>query len=251
MDASPPRVFISATFVCAEDFPYADYEPEIEEFRALQQSHLEGLKQRIELYYEVRTPDELLQIVLRIPAGREAYLRAIEEQSREHAAILSSKDEEIRFLRAQLERQTPLTEQVAAKMEIRGMVADGSNRNKAPAAQAEVARERGLSLEHLRGQLDLERSDVRKLVDQIAEEREAAVAHAEAWTSLQREAPARLGHAEYAGGHFREAIEQFRLALALFDREEDSLGWCIAAEHLNSALWRQGLYTEAESLPDK
>ena len=79
--------------------------PESEELRSLRLAHREALKQR----GEIATLDELLKIVLTIPEGREAYLRAITEQIRAHAEALSNKDEDIRFLRAQLELQTQLT----------------------------------------------------------------------------------------------------------------------------------------------
>ncbi len=237
------------TFICTKSFPYLDYSPEVSDLHALQQAHREELRRRRELYYEVHTLDELLEIVLTIPDGREVYLRAIEEQSRAHAAALSGKDEEIRHLRAQLELQTQLTERVLAKI---GPLAvspgAGEPRDPAAAAQVELAQERGLSLERLREQLELERSDVRKLVEQIIGEREAAVVHAEAWTTLQKEALGRLGGAEYAAGRYREAIESYRKALALFDLEEDPFAWCTAAADIEAALWQQGLYTEAEPL---
>ena len=235
------------TFVCTEGFPYLDHEPEVEELRALQQAHRESLKQRRELYYEVHSLDGLLKIVLTIPDGREVYLRAIEEQSRAHAAALSSKDEEIRYLRAQLELQTQLTVQTVAKMPA-ALAGAGETRDSAIAAQVEVARERGLPLGRLREQLDRERSDVRELVELIARERDAAVAHAEAWTSLQMEALGRLGDAETAAGRYREAIEPYRRALALIDCDKDPLDWCAAAAKLQTALWKQGHYSEADPL---
>ena len=57
-----------------------------------------------------------------------------------------------------------------------------------------------------------------------------------------------LRDAEYATGHYREAIEPYRQALALIDRDKDLLDWCAAATKLQTTLWKQGQDSEADPL---
>ncbi len=157
---------------------------------------------------------------------------------------------EIKGLREQLEEQTELTVQVIARINRGAEVAcEGGKRDPVLSAQADVAGERGVSVDELKLRIEAEGADVRKLVAAIEQCRAAAAAGlAEDWRALEGRALTRLGKSEYAAGHYTESIEPSRQGLALMDEQNDPGAWCNAAWQLQWSLEREGLYPEAETL---
>jgi hypothetical protein len=80
------------------------------------------------------------------------------------------------------------------------------------------------------------------------QEKEAAGARAAEAAAKERRALTLVGSAELAAGHYAAALEPYRQALALTDKNQEPLGWCDAARDFEFALWRMGRYGEAEPL---
>ena len=169
----------------------------------------------------------------------------VKRQELQHSDLTN----QITTLRAQLEQLTKLTEKILAKVD-RNTIANigGERRDPVLAAQFEVARESGLTVDELKKRLAAENADIRQIIWAIDTHRLAAHAQADDWTRLQREALTKLGNTEYAAAHYSAAIEPYRQALALIDEKKEPLVWCDTAQNLGVALYAQGRYAEAEPL---
>src|ERR1017187_48340 len=156
---------------------------------------------------------------------------------------------QITTLRAQVEQQTKLTEKILAIVDRKPPAnIGGERRDSVLAAQFEVARESGLTVDELKKRLAAENADIRQIIWAIDTHRLAAHAQADDWTRLQREALTKLGNTEYAAAHYSAAIEPYRQALPLIDEKKEPLVWCDTAQNLGVALYAQGRYAEAEPL---
>ncbi len=161
-----------------------------------------------------------------------------------------AQQQQLGTMQAQLQQQTQLIALVNAKIDrnAASVAADPTRSNPAATAQADVARERGISVEALQKQLAGENVDVRQLLVQIDQRLVAAQAQTGQWQRLKCEALTRLGDGEYAAGHYPAAVGPYQQALALIDADKEPLVWCDGASNLELALFQSGRYAEAAPL---
>ena len=152
-------------------------------------------------------------------------------------------------MQIQLQQQTQLIALISERMDRRAS-AQGTGRapGNPAAVRAEVARERGVSIETLQKQLEDEQADVHLLLAQIDRRLTDAQAQTAQWQRLKRDALARSGAGEYAAGHYLAAIESYQQALALTDPDKESMVWCNAARNLAHVCRLSARYAEAASL---
>ncbi len=161
-----------------------------------------------------------------------------------------AQQQQLSLMQDQLKQQTQLIALVNAKID-RNAAPAGVNpteSNPAASAQAEVARERGISIETLQKQLAGEQVDVRQILARVDQHLAAARAETAQWQGLKRAALTRLGEGEYAAGHYLAAIEPYQQALALADPDKEPLAWCDAAHSLETVFWQAARYAEAAPL---
>ncbi len=164
-----------------------------------------------------------------------------------------AQQQQLGTMQSQLQQQTQLIALVNAKIDrnAASVSGDPTRNNPAATAQADIARERGISIETLQRQLDGENVDVRQLLAQIDQRLVAAEAQTGQWQRLKREALTRLGEGEYAAGHYSAAIGPYQQALALIDADKEPLAWCDGASNLELALWQLGRFAEAAPLAQR
>ena len=161
--------------------------------------------------------------------------------------------QQLSTMQTQLQQQTQLIALVNAKIDraAASTSRDPTRNDPAAAAQADVARERGINLETLQKQLEGEKADVRGILDRIDQRLAAAQVQTEQWQQLKRAALTRLGDGEYAAGHYLAALEPYQQALALADVGQEPLAWCDAARNLENVLWQLARYAEAAPLMEQ
>ncbi len=161
-----------------------------------------------------------------------------------------AQQQQLSAMQTQLRQQTQLIALVNAKIDrnAASVAVDPTRSNPAATAQADVARERGISVEALQKQLAGENVDVRQLLVQIDQRIIAAEAQTGQWQRLKREALTRLGDGEYAAGHYPAAVGPYQQALALIDADKEPLAWCDGASNLELALYQLGRFAEAAPL---
>ncbi len=262
------------TFVCAPDFPFDAHEPEDAERRSLQEQHRNGLAGGDRLFLPVRNAHDLeksvrelrfqvrswigrlvavVVVALGLVGGLLWYLdhrtTAVEGRNTVLQKQNDAQAHEIAGLQARLDEQTRTGQQILAIVQRNASEGKAAEKTDTlAAAQAQVATERGISVEELQKQLAGETTDVRTLLARIEQQSAAARAQADLWGKLQRAALTKLGDGERAAGHYREAVEPYQQALALYDQTQEPLAWCDAAQKLEVALWLMGRYAEAEPL---
>ena len=162
-----------------------------------------------------------------------------------------AQQQQLRVMQTQLQQQTRLIALVNEKIDRNAAASAGgdpTHNDPAAAAQAEVAREQGVSIEVLRKQLEGEKADVREILTRIDQRLAATKAQTEQWQQFKRATLTRLGESEYAAGHYLAALEPYQQALALADPDKEPLAWCDAARNLELVLWQLGRYAEATPL---
>ena len=161
-----------------------------------------------------------------------------------------AQQQQLRTMQTQLQQQTRLIALISERMD-RSASSQGVSPgpgNPAAAVRAEVARERGISIETLQKQLEGEQADVHLLLAQIDQQLADAQAQTAQWQRLKRDTLIRLGDGENAAGHYLAAIEPYQQALALTDPDKEPLVWCDAAHNLAFVCRLSARYAEAASL---
>ncbi len=162
----------------------------------------------------------------------------------------TAQQQQLDAVQDQLKQQTQLIALVNAKIDRNAPTTQdhASGSNPAAFAQAEIARERGISVETLQKQLADEQGDVRRLLTLIDQRLMDAEAQTTQWRQLKRVTLTRLGDSESAAGHYLAAVEPYQQALTLIHTEQEPLAWCDAAGHLVAALLQSARFAEAAPL---
>jgi len=247
-------------FLCGENFPFDEHEPEPEEKRKLQLAHRERLLKRDELYYEFDTREDLnsrtRELQLKVESLRDELAK---ERSRRRmtlgiaaAALLvtlvggiflftktQSQETIITETAGKLQQQQALIEQLLAEQK-RLRTEKGDVAGIAEQAERNVAEANNQSPEQIRAAIA------------------AAIMHARETVSVAREsgdqqglaeALLQLAEAELAAGRKTEAIAAYRERLAILDRDKTPAQWAETAAVLaNTLYWRNPQLPEPREL---
>lgn len=281
-------------FICGENFPYREHDPEPEEKRALQDAHraqfitgahgFDIVHDEHELRERVLVLDDPVRLVAQLL--RETERRSFRTASLGIAAFLllagavwwaiqhanraqQTADRTAVEVHGELARQREITREVIRYFTSVERPGESlSDEQKFGRALETFALQKKVTVADVRADVELFRREIRALEKtgeadlydlglaafaekhfvQAAElaERAALAAHAEGRLARERERRALLlaGDAESAAIHHQKAIDHYRAAADLFDREKEACDWAQARQRLGKSLRDHGQYDE-------